>query len=108
MIITFYLKSCIILSLRVKMFFLLFENATVKDVKIAIYFVKTILYGLWTFRNKATFRNGSDTSDATVNYISGDIKIRLNLDYQRLSPNKFGKVWGELTPSYVTDNFSIY
>lgn len=59
----------------------------------ALYIIKTILYGLWTFRNKATFHNGTETPRAIVRYIKQDITTRLKVDFTRLTVDRFDKLW---------------
>ena len=58
----------------------------------ALYIIKTILYGIWTFRNKATFHNGTETPRAIVRYIKQDITTRLKVDFTRLSVDRFSKL----------------
>ena len=59
----------------------------------ALYIIKTILYGIWTFRNKATFHNGTETPRAIVRYIKQDITTRLKVDFSRFSVDRFSKLW---------------
>ena len=72
-------------------FFLLFEHTSRKKKIIVGYLIKTILYGLWSFRNRATFRNGSDNAMAIINYITNDVKVRLHVDFHRLTEQQFEK-----------------
>ena len=74
-------------------FFFRFPTAPAKNVKIAIFIIKTILYGIWKFRNKATFHNGQENSDAIVKYILQDIKTRIKVDHYRLSTARFRALW---------------
>ena len=64
-----------------------------KDSATARYLIKTILYGIWYFRNKATFHNGTETSRAIVHYIRNDITTRLNVDFSRMTQMKFSALW---------------
>ena len=59
----------------------------------ALYIIKTILYGIWTFRNKATFHNGTETPRAIVRYIKQDITTRLKVDFNRFSADRFTRMW---------------
>ena len=67
-------------------YFYLWPTAGDKNDTLACYVIKTILYGLWVLRNKATFHNGTETSRAIVRYISNDIKVRLKTDFSRMPP----------------------
>ena len=67
---------------------------------VARYIVKSVLYGIWVFRNKATFHNGTEDHHAIIQYIVSDIKNRLKLDYFRLSGSKFSSLW--LIPDFVS------
>ena len=64
-----------------------------KHSRILKYVIKTILYGIWKFRNKATFHNGREDSKALIRYIKLDLKNRILLDKHRLSPNVFRDLW---------------
>ena len=59
----------------------------------ALFLIKTILYGIWIFRNKATFHNGTETPRAIVRYIRQDITTRLKIDFRRYSQDRFDKLW---------------
>ena len=59
----------------------------------ALYFIKTILYGIWFFRNKATFHNGTESPRAIVRFIKQDISTRLKVDFIRYSLDRFSKMW---------------
>ena len=58
-----------------------------------LFFIKSILYGIWRFRNKATFHNGKEDSRPIIHYIRQDVKKRILLDKHRLSPNVFRDLW---------------
>ena len=64
-----------------------------KALAYPIFFIKTILYGIWKFRNKATFRNGKEDSRALIRYIKSNIKNRILIDKHRLSPLTFRDLW---------------
>jgi len=74
-------------------FFFKWQSADQKRNRLARYLVKTILYGIWKFRNKATFHNGTERSDAIIRYISQDIRNRIHLDHYRLSESAFRTAW---------------
>lgn len=56
--------------------------------------INTILYAIWSFRNKATFRNATDDHHASIKYVIHDVTSRINLDYGRLPFAGFSKLWG--------------
>lgn len=58
-----------------------------------LFLIKSILYGIWRFRNKAVFHNGREDSKAIAKYIITDIKNRIKTDCFRFSPNKFRSLW---------------
>ena len=64
-----------------------------KNLRILLFFLKSILYGVWKFRNKATFHNGRENSRAIIKYIVVDIKRRINVDRHRFSPTRFRSLW---------------
>lgn len=74
-------------------FFYQFRCSRQRDLRILLFFIKTILYAIWKFRNKATFHNGKENSRAIRRYIIQDIKNRISLDRHRLSPNAFRNLW---------------
>ena len=57
------------------------------------YVIQSILSGIWFFRNKATFHNGRETSDAIVHFIRQDMIIRLSVDLYRLPLSEFKDLW---------------
>ena len=59
----------------------------------ALYLIKTILYSIWSFRNKTTFHNGTESSRAIVRYIRQDITMRLKVDFSRYPSDHFDKLW---------------
>ena len=58
----------------------------------AFYLIKTIHYGIWVFRNKATFHNGTESPRAIVRHIKQDITMRLKVDFSRLSVDRFTRL----------------
>lgn len=74
-------------------FFYQFSCPYPKNFRIVLFLIKTILYALWKFRNKATFHNGKENSKAIIRYINQDIKKRILLDQHRLNPNLFRDLW---------------
>ena len=64
-----------------------------KNSRLLLFFIKSILYGIWKFRNKATFHNGKEDSRAIIRYIRQDAKKRILLDKHRFSPNVFRDLW---------------
>ena len=68
-------------------------NARDKNNAKPCYLVKTVLYALWHFRNKATFHNGTEDHRAIIRYICHDITTRLLVDYSRLPERKFCSLW---------------
>ena len=64
-----------------------------RQLRILLFLIKTILYGIWRFRNKATFHNGKEDSRALIRYIKLNIKNRTLIDKHRLSPNTFRDLW---------------
>ena len=74
-------------------FFYQFKYPRQKDLRILLFLIKTILYGIWKFRNKATFHNGKENYKAITRYIVQDVKNRIFLDKHRLSPNTFRDLW---------------
>ena len=64
-----------------------------KQASIARFLIKSILYGVWTFRNRATFRNGTETHRAIIRYILSEVSKRIRLDRIRLSESRFSERW---------------
>ena len=54
-------------------FFFLWPSASAKRAIIAPHLVKSILYGIWVFRNKATFYNVSYDHRAIIKFVVGDL-----------------------------------
>ena len=77
----------------VSVFFFRFPPCLSRNRAIIIFLIKSILYGIWKFRNKATFHNGTETDRAIVRYIVQDITSRIKLDHFRLPVAKFSSLW---------------
>ena len=80
-----------------------------KSDAIARYIIKTILYAIWSFRNKATFRNGNEDQRAIIKYTLHDMSSRIRLDFSRLSLSKFKSFW--VTPAIcavVSDDLRLF
>ena len=67
-----------------------------KSRRLLLFLIKSILYGIWRFRNKAVFHNGREDSRANTKYIIIDIKNRIKADRFRFSPSKFRSLWCHL------------
>ena len=82
-----FLPSC------TRVFFFRWAPVTPKNGQLIPFLIKTILYGIWKFRNKATFHNGNDTPEGMIRYILSDIKNRVACDYYRLTFPDFKNCW---------------
>ena len=74
-------------------FFFCWPSVSPKRARIARFLVKSILYGIWVFRNKATFYNGTEDHRAIIRYVRLDVKRRISLDFFRLSDSRFSDSW---------------
>ena len=74
-------------------FFFRWPSVSAKRARIARHLVKSILYGIWIFRNRATFQNGREDHRAIVCYVHNDLKQRVFLDSKRLSQSRFRDLW---------------
>lgn len=74
-------------------FFFQFSCPSPKNLRILLFLIKTPLYGIWKFRNKATFHNEKENSKAIVRYIKKKIRNNIFLDHHRLSPKIFRDLW---------------
>jgi len=86
------LKISFVANVKTVFFYLWASTGPMRNHR-ALYIIKTILYGLWTFRNKATFHNGTESPRAVVRYITQDINTRLQVDFSRYSTERFTKLW---------------
>lgn len=68
-------------------------STSAKRANLARLFVKSILYGIWTFRNKSTFHNGTEDHRAIIRYVSSDLKRRVSFDFFRFSESRFSHCW---------------
>ena len=82
-----FLPSC------TRVFFFRWAPVSPKNAQLIRFLIKTILYGIWKFRNKATFHNGNDTPEGMIRYILSDIKNRVACDYYRLTFSEFRNCW---------------
>ena len=73
-------------------FFQWSSNHRRKNV-IAIFLIKSILYAIWKFRNKAAFHNSNETHRAIIRYTLSDITSRVKLDFFRLPLTRFRAQW---------------
>ena len=74
-------------------FFFCWPPVSAKRSAIARYIIKTIIYGVWFFRNKSTFRNIKDNHRAIIRFVSFDISSRIRLDFVRLTSSRFLDRW---------------
>ena len=69
-----------------------------RKFRIASFVIKSVVYSVWTFRNKSLFHNGREEASALIKYAPLSIKGRVKLDFHHFSREKFLRVWGE--PSF--------
>ena len=81
-------------------FFFLWPSASAKRARIARHLVKSILYRIWVFRNKATFYNVSYDHRAIIKFIVGDLRQKVRTDFLRFSNSRFSDLW-------VLDGFCV-
>ena len=74
-------------------FFFLWPAVSAKRARVARFLLKSILYGIWVFRNKAVFFNGKEDHRAIIRYITNDVRRRISLDFIRLSESCFAESW---------------
>ena len=79
-----------------------------KNLHLLLFVIMTILYGIWKFRNKATFHNGKENLRAIIRYINQDIKKRIFLDKHRLSPTVFRDLWSQALVSFRDNNNLVF
>jgi hypothetical protein len=84
-------------------FFFQWPRVDIRNARLARFVVKTILHGIWKFRNKSTFHNGNEDSRAIIRYIRIDIRKRISTDHFRLSYTNFVSAW-ESSLCSVTDS----
>ena len=88
----------------VSVFFFRFPPCFSRNRAIIIYLIKSILYAIWKFRNKATFHNGTESDRAIVRYIVQDVSSRIKLDHYRLPAPRFSSLWVHPELCLVTSN----
>ena len=66
-------------------YFFQWTTTSKKNTAIARYLIKSILYGIWVFRNKSTFQDGTKDYRAIVRYNRHNIATRLHIDFLRMS-----------------------
>lgn len=74
-------------------FFCLLPNTGDTAKHITLYLIKTILYSIWSFRNKSTFHNGTETPRAIIKYINRELSTTLHMEQHRLTASKFECLW---------------
>lgn len=91
------------------LFVYLFQWPCVNDKSSCLspYLIKSILYGIWKFRNKSMFHNGNDNSRAIIQYILTDIQKRISTDHFRFSHNNFVTAWESPICSVSDTSFQI-
>ena len=70
-----------------------FSDRVQKNHQLLLFILKSILYGIWKFRNKATFHMCKEKSRGIITYVSRDIRKRIENDRYRFSPDKFRSLW---------------
>ena len=65
--------------------FFLWTATCNKTTVIVRYLIKSILYGIWVFRNKSTFHNSTEDYWAIVCDMCHDIAVRLHIDFSRMT-----------------------
>ena len=84
---TFFVVNC------VSVFLFEFTATDNRSHRLILHFIKSILFGIWKFRNKATFHNGKEDERASIKYICFDVKSRIRIDRFRFSRDKFCSLW---------------
>ncbi len=75
-------------------FFFRWSSNHRKKNQVARFFIKTVLYAIWHFRNKSTFHNGTEDHKAIIKYALIDFKNRVKFDLFRLPRRRFLDIWG--------------
>ena len=101
------LLSCPFVPNCASVFFYQFPCYQSENLRLLLFVIKTILYGIWKFRNKATFYNGKENSKAFIRYINQDIKKRILVDKNRLSPSVFRDLWSHPALCSFQDNDNL-
>ena len=87
-------------------FFFRWSSNHRKKNAIAIFFIKSIIYAVWVFRNKATFHNGNECHRAIIRYVLHSVSSRIRLDFFRLPVSRFCSLW-ELPGFCVVENAAL-
>ena len=74
-------------------FFYQFPDPGENNHRLLLFILKSILYGIWRFKSKATFYKGNEKSRGIIRYVSRDIRNRIESDRNRFSPDKFRSLW---------------
>lgn len=74
-------------------FFFRWSSGDKRKNRVALFLIKTVLYAIWHFRNKAAFHNGHEDHRAIIRYALQDIKCRIKLDHFRLPRAAFEDHW---------------
>ena len=64
------LLTCPFLPICAYVFFYQFPDPGEKNRRLLLFILKSILYGIWKFRNKATFHKGKEKSRGIIRYVS--------------------------------------
>jgi len=99
------LKISFVANVKTVFFYLWAPTGPMRNHQ-GLYIIMTILYGLWTFQNKATFHIGTKSPQTVVQYINQDITTRLQVDFSRYSTDHFTKLWCHLKHC-VIDNSKL-
>ena len=83
-------------------FFFCWPHISAKRSAIARFVIKTIIYGVWLFRNKSTFRNVKDNHRAIIRYVLFDISSSVRVDFLRLTSFRFLDRWS--FPPFISIN----
>lgn len=89
-------------------FFFWFPPSLTKNRDIVVFILKTIFYGVWKFRNKATFHNGRELSQAIIRYISQEVKTRIRVDHFRFTHDQFQRKWAHSALCSLRENKLIF
>ena len=84
-------------------FFFCWPSISAQKFVIARYVIKTIIYGVWYFRNKTTFRGIKDNHRAILRFSSFDISSRVRIDFHCLTSSRFlmARNFEHLSPHFM-------
>ena len=77
----------------VTIFFFRWSSNDLRKNRVAYFLIKTILYAIWCFRNKATFCNNTEDHRAIIKYATYDFLSSVRLDHVRLTSARFADFW---------------